>query len=88
MKYMTSAVIRSRIISGWVCFFLALADLSTSASSVDQYRDASYYVTTVTVVGLTILIDFPDDQAPTNYNAATINNMMSQVGFKVTCPHD
>jgi M6 family metalloprotease-like protein len=82
IQYTTSAASRIRIVSGLVCFVLVLANLSTSASDVDRYRDASYYVTTGTVVGMTLLIDFPDDQAVTNYNASVMNNLMTQIGFK------
>ena len=60
-------------------FALGLAKLH--ASDVDQYRDTSYYVTTGKVVGMTLLIDFPDDQAATNYNATVMNNLMTQPGF-------
>ena len=77
---MISAAGKIRLVFG--LSLLACASLPVSASGVDKYRDASYYVTTGTVVGLTILVDFPDDQATTNYNAAAIDNMMTQVGFK------
>ena len=77
---MTSAATKFRL--GLALYLLARVTAPLCASPVDQYRDASYYVTTGSVVGLTLLIDFPDDQATTNYNAAAVNNMLTQTGFK------
>ena len=66
---------------GFAGLILFLASLLAGASDLDRYRDASHYVTTGTVNGLTLLIDFPDDQSVPAYNAAAMNNMMTQVGF-------
>ncbi len=70
------------LVTGIAVLCLLAAQRPLPAADVDQYRDASHYVTTGTVVGMTLLIDFPDDNGSTNYTAATINNMMTQVGFK------